>query len=119
MLVTLFLNVLLQLICLHIVKWFQVFLSNTDNSVQYKSFAHTWLNGFKYFYLILIILFIRYSYERWMIFTLLCEFNSWGTFFYEPQHTDVPVLADPQEVTNTDIGHSLKDLPGAMNIRER
>ena len=40
-----------ELICLHTVKYFQVFLSNTD------SFTCTQLNGFKDCYLILIIQF--------------------------------------------------------------
>ena len=31
--VALFLNELLELICLHTVKWFQVGLSNTNNSI--------------------------------------------------------------------------------------
>ena len=38
----------LKTICLHRVHWFQVLLSNTNNSVQYDSFIFTHLNGFKY-----------------------------------------------------------------------
>ena len=33
LLVTLFLNNSLEFICLYIVKWFQVFLSNSNNSI--------------------------------------------------------------------------------------
>ena len=45
-----------ELIVLHTVKWFQIFLSNMNNSIYYKSFVCTLWNGFKYCYLILIIL---------------------------------------------------------------
>ena len=31
--ITLFLDDILELICLHTIKWFQVFLSNTNNSI--------------------------------------------------------------------------------------
>ena len=54
LLVTLFLNES-ELICLHTVKWSQVLLPNT------YSFVWTQLNGFKYCYLTLVILFIKYS----------------------------------------------------------
>ena len=37
---------------LHTVKWFQVFLSNTNNYVNYESFVGTKLNEFDYCYLI-------------------------------------------------------------------
>ena len=33
------------LICLHFVKWFQVFLCITSNSIKHKSFVYTQLNG--------------------------------------------------------------------------
>ena len=39
------------------VKWFQVFLSNINNSIQYISFVCLQWKDFKYFYLTLIILF--------------------------------------------------------------
>ena len=39
-----------ELIFFHIVKWFQVFLSNTNNSIYYYTFVSTKLNGFKYCY---------------------------------------------------------------------
>ena len=47
----------LELICLHILKWFQVFLQNTINSSQYYSFVCKQLNGFKYCNEVLIIQF--------------------------------------------------------------
>ena len=34
--------------CLHTVKWLQVLLSNTNNSIQHYSFACRHLKGFKY-----------------------------------------------------------------------
>ena len=43
------------------VKWFQVFPSNTNNSVQLQSFVNTLLNVFKHCNLI-VILFPHYSY---------------------------------------------------------
>ena len=46
-----------DLICLHTVKWFQVLICNTYNPISYYSFVCTQLNGFKYWYLTLIILF--------------------------------------------------------------
>ena len=48
---------MLELICLLTVKWFQVFLSNTDNSIQYQSFVCTQLSSFKYSYQTPLILF--------------------------------------------------------------
>ena len=39
-----------EFICLHTVKWFQVFLSNTNNSINYYSFISSQLNGSKYCY---------------------------------------------------------------------
>ena len=33
---------------MHTIKWFQVLLSNTNNSIQHYSFAYTHLNGLKY-----------------------------------------------------------------------
>ena len=47
---------LILIICLHTVKWFQKFLSNTNNSNQYKLFACTQSDIFKYYDLTLIIL---------------------------------------------------------------
>ena len=37
-------------ILLYTVKWFEVFLSNTNISIYYSAFVCTQLNGFKYFY---------------------------------------------------------------------
>ena len=42
---------------LHSVKWFQVFLCNMNNTICYKSFVCTQLNGSNDFYQTLIILF--------------------------------------------------------------
>ena len=39
------------------VKWFYVFISNTKNSIFYKSFVCTELNGFNYCYERLIMLY--------------------------------------------------------------
>ena len=36
-----------ELICSYTVKWFQVFLSNTNNSILYQLFVYTQLNGYK------------------------------------------------------------------------
>ena len=54
-------NELLKLMSLPTIKWFQVFLSNTNNSIQFLSFVFSKLNGLKYCYLILAIQFIKYS----------------------------------------------------------
>ena len=43
-LVTLSLYEFLELICLHMVRWFQALLSNTNNPNQYLSFVCTQLN---------------------------------------------------------------------------
>ena len=75
LLVTLFSNVLFEFICLQTVKCFQVFLSNTYNSIQCLSFVRTHLNGFKNRYLTLVILFIKYSYPIQTICTPLCGFK--------------------------------------------
>ena len=47
----------LELNYLHIFKWFQALLSNTNNLIEYQSFVCTQLNSFKYCYVTLIILF--------------------------------------------------------------
>ena len=39
------------------VKWFQVLLFNTNNSVQHYSFVYRQLNNSKYGYVIVIIVF--------------------------------------------------------------
>ena len=56
LLLTLFLY-MLELICLHIVKWFQVLLFNINDSLPCYSFVCVKLNGFKYCYLIVVIQF--------------------------------------------------------------
>ena len=38
----------LELFFAHMVKWFQVFLCNTNNSINYESFVCTKINGFMY-----------------------------------------------------------------------
>ena len=38
----------LAIYCLHIVKWFQVLLFSTNNSIQNYLFIYSQLNGFKY-----------------------------------------------------------------------
>ena len=45
-----------ELICLHTVKCIMLFLSDTYKFIKYNYFLQTWLNGFKYYYLIGIIL---------------------------------------------------------------
>ena len=46
------------IICLQIVKWFEVSLSITDCSIQYQSVANTQLNGFKYSFQTLMTIFL-------------------------------------------------------------
>ena len=57
---TLFINTFSRYIfkrILHTVKWFHLFLSNTNNSIYYKSFVCTQFNVFRYNYLTLKIQF--------------------------------------------------------------
>ena len=39
-----------ELIFLHTVKWFHLFLSNTNNAIYYESFVCSQFNAFKYCY---------------------------------------------------------------------
>ena len=48
---------MILIIYLHTVHWFQVFLSNTNNFIKYRSFVCTQISGFKYSNLTLIVLF--------------------------------------------------------------
>ena len=61
------------------VEWFQVFLSNMNNSIDYKSFGCKQLNNTKYSYVSLIQLNIRH------LFTLLNDHSSfvWTQFKYQ------------------------------------
>ena len=46
---------LFLMICLHPVKYFQVLLSNINNSFKPQLFVYTQLNIFKYYYLTLTV----------------------------------------------------------------
>ena len=64
-----------EFICLHTVKWFQVLLANTNNSIQHFSFVCTQLNGFKYCYIIEI---------QFNICHLFAQSCSWHILLLQP-----------------------------------
>ena len=66
--------------CFSTVKWFQLFLSNTNNSIQYKSFVRKQWSGYRYCNLTLIILIntIQSNFHKYCYTILIIQF--WHTY---------------------------------------